>query len=535
MASCPHLTLLVTSREPLHLAGEHEYAVDPLAPAEAVELFLTRALAAKRDFVANGEVAAICERLDHLPLAIELAAARVKVLSPAALLQRLEQRLPLLAGGARDLPERQRTLRATIEWSHELLTGDEQRLFARLAVFRGGATLEAAEAVADADVDTLQSLVDKSLVRVRDSARFWMLETIREFALERLDTSGEADQLRGRHAEYFLEMAEKAEPHIHDPDKVWVDRIESEHANMDGALDWFTDADKLQEAQRLAGALGEFWLERNHFVEARRRIEGAVAGDARPTKARAVALTAAASAATANGDAEAGRAFADEALTIYRTLGDVHGMAMAEWHLGYAHAELDDWQAANRLLRDSVSHFEATHDRHATMWATRTLAFTHDGLGETDQARRLHEENLARARALGNEEIEATTLGALAMIFVGQEQAATALAMLQQSTTIFRRLNDRWRLAVSVCRLADAFARTGRAAIAAQLISSFEVLRQELGANVPWVAKMNNGTLDLVRAELDASEFAEAWRRGAGISLDDAVELALGATGSARS
>ena len=180
---CPNVVLLVTSRESLHLAGEHEYAVDPLEPSQSVELFLTRALAVKRDFAAGDEVAEICARLDHLPLAIELAAARVKILSLRALLERLEQRLPVLAGGARDLPERQRTLRATIEWSHELLTDDERRMFARLAVFRGGCTLESAEAVAGADLDTLQSLVDKSLVRLR-GARFWMLETIREFALE---------------------------------------------------------------------------------------------------------------------------------------------------------------------------------------------------------------------------------------------------------------------------------------------------------------------------------------------------------------
>ncbi len=199
LAKCPNLSLLVTSREPLHLAGEHEYAVDPLTRTDAVELFLTRAVAAKRDFAANGEVAAICERLDHLPLAIELAAARVKVLSPKALLERLEQRLPLLGGGTRDAPERQRTLRATIEWSHELLSPDEQRLFARLAIFRGGCTLEAAEAVAGADLDTLQSLVDKSLLRVRDNGRFWMLETIREYATERLEASGEPDEIRRRH------------------------------------------------------------------------------------------------------------------------------------------------------------------------------------------------------------------------------------------------------------------------------------------------------------------------------------------------
>ena len=174
----------------------HLDAVDPLARTDAIDLFLTRALAVRRDFAANGEVAQICARLDHLPLAIELAAARMKLLSPQALLARLEQRLPLLAGGSRDAPERQRTLRATIESSHELLTADEQRLFARLAVFRGGWTLEAAEAIADADLDTLQSLVDKSLVRVRpESGRHWMLETIREFAVERLEASGEAADL----------------------------------------------------------------------------------------------------------------------------------------------------------------------------------------------------------------------------------------------------------------------------------------------------------------------------------------------------
>ena len=198
LASCPGLELLVTSREPLHLTGEQEYPVPPLAPEEGVEL-LPRPRARRRPgFEADDAVAAICRRLDELPLALELAAARVKALSPAQILERLERRLPLLTGGARDLPERQRTLRATIEWSHELLTPEEQRLFARLAVFSGGCTLEAAEQVADAELDTLQSLVDKSLVR-SSGGRYWMLETIREYAAEQLEQSGEAEELRRRH------------------------------------------------------------------------------------------------------------------------------------------------------------------------------------------------------------------------------------------------------------------------------------------------------------------------------------------------
>ena len=185
IGSCPQLTVLVTSREPLHVDGEWEVAVDPLREREAVELFVQRALAVNSDFAANGEVVEICRRLDCLPLAIELAAARVKALSPEALLERLEQRLPLLAGGSRSAPERQRTLRATIAWSHDLLTPAEQDLFARLAVFAGGCTLEAAEAICGADVDEIASLVDKSLLR-RTGDRYWMLETILEFADERL-------------------------------------------------------------------------------------------------------------------------------------------------------------------------------------------------------------------------------------------------------------------------------------------------------------------------------------------------------------
>src|SRR5687768_14825182 len=288
LAKCPNLTLLVTSREPLHLGGEHEYAVDPLQRTEAVELFLTRALAVRRDFAANGEVALICERLDHLPLAIELAAARVKMLSPKALLQRLEQRLPLLAGGTRDAPERQRTLRATIEWSHELLSPDEQRLFARLAVFRGGCTLEAAEAVVDADLDTLQSLVDKSLVRVRDSGRFWMLETIREFAVERLEASGEADEISRRHAEFFLEIAEELQPRVMKDDADALDQLTEDHDNLRAALDRLEAEGDAERLQRLGGSVWRFWYLRSHLTEGKRRLDAAMAagGDATPALAR---------------------------------------------------------------------------------------------------------------------------------------------------------------------------------------------------------------------------------------------------------
>ena len=206
IGSCPRLTVLVTSREPLHIDGEWEVAVDPLREREAVELFVQRAAAVSSDFVVNGEVVEICRRLDCLPLAIELAAARVKALSLPALLDRLEQRLPLLAGGSRSAPERQRTLRATIAWSYELLLPAEQATFAQLAVFAGGSTLEAAEEICGADVDAIASLVDKSLLR-RSNDRYWMLQTIREYARELLEESGEGHAVRSRHAEHYLALA----------------------------------------------------------------------------------------------------------------------------------------------------------------------------------------------------------------------------------------------------------------------------------------------------------------------------------------
>jgi predicted ATPase/class 3 adenylate cyclase len=237
----PDLTVLVTSREPLHLRGEQEYPVSPMRETEALTLFFERATAAKPDFDDQGEVPEICRRLDCLPLAIELAAARVKALSAAELLKRLDKRLPMLTGGPRDAPERQRTLRATIAWSYELLTSDEQRLFARLAVFSDGCTLEAAEAVCEADLDAVTALIDKSLLR-RDGDRYWMLETIGEYALERLEESNELDDSRRRHAEYYLEQARAVEDLIRSPQAAAaVDRLEQDHGNLRAALRWLSD------------------------------------------------------------------------------------------------------------------------------------------------------------------------------------------------------------------------------------------------------------------------------------------------------
>jgi predicted ATPase len=273
----PNVTLLVTSREPLHLAAEHEYPVPPLREPEAVALFEERARAVKPDFVEEHLVLEICQRLDCLPLALELAAARVKALSTEDLLRRLDKRLPLLTGGPRDAPERQRTLRATIAWSYELLTPDARRLLADLAIFAGGCTLEAAEEVCETDVDTIAELVDKSLLR-REGQRYFMLETIREFALERLEEGNGLEELRRRHAEYYLSLTRSVGDLIRSPRAAaLLDQLERDHDNLRDALSWLSGATPDHGLRigvwGLAGRLhsfGDAAFERRNLVEAAR-------------------------------------------------------------------------------------------------------------------------------------------------------------------------------------------------------------------------------------------------------------------------
>jgi predicted ATPase len=273
----PALRLIVTSREPLHVTAEHEYAVPPLREAEAVALFGERARTVKHDWADDDAALPICQRLDCLPLALELAAARVKVLSTDELFQRLAQRLPLLTGGPRDAPERQRTLRATIAWSYELLTADEQRVFASLAGFVGGCTLEAAEEICATDVDVIAALVDKSLLR-REGERYLMLETIREYALERLEERDDVEELRGRHADYYLRLARSVEDLIRSPQAAaLLDRLERDHDNLQAALSWLStstpDRGVRLAVWGLAGRLhtvGDAAFDRRDTVEAAR-------------------------------------------------------------------------------------------------------------------------------------------------------------------------------------------------------------------------------------------------------------------------
>jgi predicted ATPase len=527
LASCSKLDLLVTSREPLHVTGEHEYPVPPLVHEEGVGFFLARARALEPSFQADEAVSEICRRLDDLPLALELAAARVKALSSMQILERLEQRLRLLTGGARDLPERQRTLRATIAWSYELLTPEEQRLFVRLAVFRGGCTLEAAEQVAEAVLDTMQSLVDKSLLR-RTEERFWMLETIREYATERLEESDEAEPQRWRHAEKFLALAEEGEPHVRGGSpKEWLERLEQEHDNLRATFDRFEVSGETELALRLVGALSEFWESRGHLAEGQRRLESALGADERPTAARAKALNGASGMALATGDLVTARLRAEEALALHRALGDAWGAAASVLSLGITAANQGDFARAQQLSEESVRLFRDLGDHHHTLEATRFLALACGALGDLEQARALHEDNLRRARARGDERNEARALIALADHAVDEGRGQEALTMQMDAYRLYREFGDLYRAAITVSRIAGVLATVGRAATAARLLSCSETLHGEIGANPPWVARMHEETLTTIRTQLDEAALIEAWEQGRALTADEAVALAL--------
>jgi predicted ATPase/class 3 adenylate cyclase len=522
LSTCPRLEVLVTSRERLHVTGEQEYAVPPLVHEEGVGFFLARARAVASDFEPDESVSEICRRLDDLPLALELAAARVKALSPQQILARLEQRLPLLTGGARDLPERQRTLRAAIEWSYDLLDEQEQQLFARLGVFRGGCTLEAAEDVAQADVDALQSLVDKSLVR-HTGDRYSMLETIREFAVERAD-----DDVHRRHAEHFLRFAEEAEPHLRRADTEWVDRLDADRDNLRAALDWLQEAGETQLLLRFVAAASRLWYFRGLWAEGWRRVESALAADETPTAARAKALREAGTMAVLNRQFEIAHRRIDDALSLAETIGDPWGIAHARFLLGFASVEASDWESAPQPLEESLRMFGELGDEHYQGVVTFNLAWAYEELGELERAHQLHEENLRRAERLGDDRIRVFALSSLAAEAERTGDLAGAFAMVQEAVGASRDLGDPTEIALELNLVASVLARAGHGEIAATILGCVVKTLEELGiAAAPYYEKRRDGTLAVVREQLDDDTFARAWERGRHLSLDVAVELAL--------
>jgi predicted ATPase/class 3 adenylate cyclase len=511
IVSCPHLTVLVTSREPLHIDGEWEFAVDPLREREAVALFLQRATAVRSDFTANGEVAEICRRLDCLPLAIELAAARVKVLELPALLQRLEQRLPLLAGGSRSAPERQRTLRATIAWSYELLTPEEQATFTKLEVFAGGCTLEAAEEICEADVDAIGSLVDKSLIR-HSGDRYWMLQTIREFARECLEESGEADAVRGRHAEHYLALAERAYTERFEQSPR---RLEPENDNLRAALDHLQDRAPSRYLQ-LAGALGEFWYATSQFAEGAQRLEGALASarDEGPHTARALA-----------------------------SLGDLDSVR-------------GQFSLAVSRLEESIELWRGIGDETCLLDALNDLGSALVQAGEKSRALELFEQNLELARSLGDDRLFRRSLDRLCWVLLatGQFERAEplaeelgddhyladcaqhrrdyAVAERHRLSELESALTNGWesKQTTEVFGLAMIAGGLGRDEDALRLEGAVEARWEELGiGSRPRVLETwRERDLGAARARLGEARAAALYEEGRAMRWEQALELAMG-------
>ncbi len=507
----PKLKVVVTSQAPLHIYGEREFPVPPLAlpdpksipPLEilcrlpAIALFVERAQAVKHQFALTMDnapaVAAICSRLDGLPLAIELAAARVKLLSPLAMLTRLESRLNLLTGGARDLPTRQQTLRNTVEWSYGLLNGAEQTLFRRLSVFSGSSTLEAIEAVCDTKgdlgldvLDGMASLVDKSLAQRVEEAdketRFMMLSTIREYALERLTESNDESATRRAHAAYYLVLAEEgAEEMAGQPE--WLDRFDVEHENFRLAIDHLIKTGDADWGMRLGAALFRFWETREHLTEGRKAIATLLAlnGAASRPKLRARLLFAGAVLAGAQGDYDSARSLFEESLETCVKLNDNRGIAVALNALAVNARESGELAAASQLFEECVSMWKELGDPINIARALSNLASVMKLQGDYTRASLLYDECLTTFRQIGDGAGAAWTLNYLGDVAREKADSVAARSFCEQSLAEFRRLRDSWGIATALSDLASLSCDQGNNAEARRLYGESIKLFQELG------------------------------------------------------
>ena len=516
LAAVPALRVLVTSRQPLRIAAEREFALDPLAvPPQgsgadlasllefpAVRLFVERAEAVRPGFALTSEnasaVAAICRQLDGLPLAIELAAARVRVLAPTALLARLDKRLKLLTGGARDLPTRQQTLRNTIAWSHDLLDPAERDLFARLAVFAGGCTLEAAEAVCTGtgcdglDVfEGLDSLVQQSLVRERDGIdgepRFTMLQTIREFGLEQLELSGQIAPARTAHAAYFLELAEQLDGIHTDPDYPH-DQLEAEHDNLRQALATFAaEPDGMAGRVRLAAALWYFWWIRGHFAEASVVLDDVTAllvetADLEeiPLPAQSAAFAGAATMAETRGDYGRATELHERALALRRDGHHISAVADSLTNLGVIALNQGDLDRARRHHEEALALWRSLGDKPGEAGSLRDLGSIHLYQGDYAAARQMLEESLGIFRSVGDGTGEAVALQSLGLLAVYEQRPDVAVPLYEASLRLWRQLGNRLMVAADLGNLGEALALAGDPSRAVPMLNEALALYEEL-------------------------------------------------------
>jgi len=599
LSGCPGLKVLATSRTLLRIYGEHEYAVRPLElpdPShlppietlrqyEAIRFFTERARAANAHFSLTKEnaaaVAEICARLDGLPLAIELAAARIKLLSPQAMSSRLSDPLKFLTGGARDLPERQRTLRGTIAWSHALLDEGEQVLFARLSVFSDGCALEAVEAicdpVGDLFVDVLQglsSLLDKSLLRqeemVEEEPRFVMLETIREYARERLELSGEAEEIRRLHAEYFLALAEQGTSEQQGPEETaWLERLDLEHDNMRAALSWMLDSEEAEPGLRLSGALWGFWWMRGHYSEGRRWLEEALAKDGRASAVRAKALEAVGWLADDQGDIDRAAAAAEEGLSLSARV-KIESSVTASFlrMLGSAAYVHGNHEQAARLYEESLALSREARDERGVASSLLQLGNVSGDRGNHEEAKTFYEEGLDLSRKLDDKALLASALisvgaefllqgdherGAMlndeaaelyrergnrghlqyaldnlgwAALMRGDQQLAEGLH--RESLALSRQLGDKLVAAEALEGLACSASARGEAERVARLFGAAEALREAVGyRQEPREHALREPYLVAARPRLSEARWGAAWAEGRRLGFEEAIAYAL--------
>ncbi len=516
---CPHLRLLVTSRALLRIAGERDYPVEALPENDAVTLFRDRAAVAEP----LEAVHTICRRLDGLPLAIELAAARTRLLPPDQLLERLEHALPLLTGGRRDAPERQRTLRSTIEWSYDLLEEAEQQLFWRLAVFAGSFTVEAAEEVCEADLETLESLREKSLIRRWASGRLGMLETIREYASELLEDAEEAETIRRRHAVFVVALAKQAEPHFVGADQAeWFDRIDAERDNVRAALEWAFGRGDANLALELATAVGRFWWARGP-AEGLGWLERALE-EANGTPAlRAAALDAAGGSAWFVGAHERALRLFNEGLAIYRKVGDRAGIARMLARLGPPLYVLGRYEEAERLVEEAVSINHELGETVELAMSLQILGAAAGDHGDLEKANKLLEDSAGLAREIGDLWQLAYSLVSLAELAIRRGDLEAADRHGREGLICANEIADASLRIFSLAIRAITMARRGDPERAGILWGAAHKLGDELGESM-WQRERAN--YEELLGERGAA-FERGVQAGRTLSLEDAVALAL--------
>jgi predicted ATPase/DNA-binding XRE family transcriptional regulator len=557
--TCPNLTVLVTSRAPLRVGGEQEYPVPPLElPASTRDpgveevlgspsgrLFVERARAASPGFSLSRQnaaaVASICWRLAGLPLALELAAAKVRFLSPSSLLTRLDRALS--TGWGRDVPERQRTVRATLDWSHDLLSEPEKALFRRLSVFAGGFTLEAAEAVGAAGGEDTENvlyllgeLVEQSLVIANTGAngnesRYGMLEPVRQYAKEKLEENEENEETRQRHAAYFLDLTDRAAQELTRAEQdAWLERLGHEHDNLRAALSWLLEREDAEDAARLGWDLMWFWHIRGHLAEGQRWMERTLAlEDSLTSTGRAKAMTVVAALAFAQANFDRTTALTEEASRLAREAGDWEVLSLANLYAGSAALGRGEHNRAAAFATESVELYRTLGDQVGVGLAL--ILLVHVALGEGDfvRAERLLDESEELLRAAGSWWNLTANLSTRALVAQLLGDHARTVVVLREGLALAPRLRDTQAVVYNLEGLAGALAMLGKGRRAARLFGAVEALRERTGSAItlsPW-RELHERHLESLRTRLDAEELAAAWAEGRSMTFEQAVAYAL--------